>query len=121
MATPVYPADPSSFAWATAAERHAMASGSVASSALRPLAADLANPPRASSTLPAASTVLAPTAAMPGIADTTSPAPSVTMPARPSVSTHESRTVATVAYEATTFAPASAVESATACTSADLF
>ena len=43
------------------------------------------------------------------------------MPASPSVSTHESRTVATVAYEATTFSPARAVESATTCTSADLF
>ena len=51
---------------------------------------------------------------------TTRPAPSVTMPASPIVSTQASSTVATVAYEDTTFAPAKAQASATVCTSADL-
>ena len=102
------------FAWAWAAERATMAMGRVASTAWSPSAAEVANVCRASRILVPASMVEAPTAERPGTAEATSPAPIVTMPASPSVSTQASRTVATVTYEDTTLEPARAVASDTA-------
>ena len=107
------------FAPTTEAELTTTREGSVASSLPRPEAALLANLLRASMTSWPNPITRADTACAPGTAATMSPTAHTTTPTSPRLSTQASSTCATVQKAATEFSPASAVASATCCTSAE--
>ena len=117
-ATPAYERPSASFASTTAIESSMTSAGTKPSSFSRPATALRAKVERASSIEVPRSSIPEAASPAPGIAARTRAAPQVTSPARPIVRTSASHTWATVAYLATTFAPAIALASAISWTSA---
>ena len=108
---------PSEFAETHAEEFATTSAGSTFSSRCRPAAALVEKLRRESSTSLPALTIASPAGPAPGTHEITSPAPYVTMPARPMLRTQASTTWAMVEKPATEFSPAIAAASATCWTS----